>query len=407
MANVIKLPQLPWDNPQELVLPIPDNWQIETANMAGYDRPAITDEQIRDAILNPIGLPPIREAARGKKEVVIIFDDITRVTRVYRIIPYLLEELAAAGIPDSNIRFIVAAGLHGAMDRIQFVKKLGESVLARFPVYNHNPFYNCTYVGTTSRGTEVHINSEYIKCDFKIAIGSITPHSFAVFSGGSKMILPGIASLETIVHNHDIQTDSEGKVNYEKNAIHLDMDEAADFVGMDVNIEGLINLWGDTVELFVGEHKQSHAIGIKAAAPHYVTKRAQNKDIVIANAYAKLTESTNGLKTAFPSVKKDGGDVVLINNAPTGQSHHYVLGPCGKMITSMRSIKSRVPENVNRLIVFTEYPDYAGLDYIEASPKVMMLTKWDEVIKVLQEAHGDRAEVAVYPNADIQSFQPS
>lgn len=404
MANFVKLPQLAWHGPRELELPLPDGWQIEICNMAGYDRPAMTDMQIKYALTNLIGSPPIREMAIGKKEVVIIFDDFTRVTRVYRIIPYLLEELAEAGIPDSNIRFISANGTHGAMDRSQFAQKLGESVMGRFPVYNHNPFYNCTYVGTTSRGTKVHINSEYVKCDFRIAIGSIIHHPFVVFSGGSKMVLPGIASLDTILHNHDLPRDATTKNNYDTNPIHLDMDEAADLVGLDVNIEGILNLWGDTVEIYAGEPKQSHAVGIEAAKSHYLTRRAMNKDIVIANSYARVTEYTSGLAATFPSVKQDGGDVVLICNSPLGQAQHYILGPCGKLIESMRSIKTLIPLHINHLIVYTEYPEIASLQYIENSPKLMMLTKWKDVIQTLQEIHGDNANVAVYPNSDIQYF---
>jgi nickel-dependent lactate racemase len=404
MSNFIKLPQLAWHGPKELELPLPDSWQIEIFNMVGYDRPAITDMQIKHALTNLVGSPSIREMARGKKEVVIIFDDITRVTRVYRIIPYLLEELAEAGIPDSNIRFISANGAHATMDRSQFAKKLGEPVMARFPVYNHNPFNNCTYVGTTSRGTEVHINTEYVRCDFRIAIGSIIPHSFVVFSGGSKMVLPGIASLDTILHNHGLTSDSATKSNYDTNPIHLDMDEAANLVGLDVNIESILNLWGDSVEIFAGELKQSHAVGIEAAKSHYLTRRAINKDIVIANTYAKVTEFTNGLAAAFPSVKQDGGDVVLICNSPLGQAHHYILGPCGKLIESLRSIKTLIPSHINHLIVYTEYPEIASLQYIENSPKLIMLTKWEDVIQILQDIHGDKASVAVYPNSDIQIF---
>jgi nickel-dependent lactate racemase len=403
MVKIIKLPQLPWHGSKELELPLPDSWQIEINNMAGYNRPAMKDGQIKLAVTNLIGSRPIKELARGKKEVVIIFDDITRVTRIFRIVPYVLEELAKAGIPDRNIRFIAATGTHAAMDRNQFAQKLGEAVMARFPVYNHNPFHNCTYIGSTSRGTKVFLNSEFMLCDFKIAIGSIAPHVFVVLSGGSKMILPGIASLDTIIHNHGIQGDVEIKKNYETNPIHLDMDEAADLAGLDINIEGIFNLWGDTVEIFAGEPKQSHAIGIKAAKSHYLTKRAINKDIVIANTFAKVMEATTGLTVAFPSVKQDGGDV-LICNSPLGQAHHYILGPCGRLIKSMRNIKTLIPQHINRLIVYTEYPDVAGLDYIEDSPKVMMLTRWEDVIHTLQEAHGDNANVAVYPNADIQMF---
>ena len=152
--------------------------------MSGYNRPAMKPAEIKTAITNLIGIPPIREIAKGKNEVVIIFDDMTRVTRVAEIVPFVLEELAEAGIPDNRIRFIAALGCHGAMDRLDFIKKLGEKTLARFPVYNHNAFGNCTYVGTTKTyRTEVYINEEVMKCDLKIAIGSVVPHRMRGFGG--------------------------------------------------------------------------------------------------------------------------------------------------------------------------------------------------------------------------------
>jgi lactate racemase len=404
MVNIIKLPQLSWYGPCDLDLPMPDNWQIETCNFAGYNRPALTESQIEDALSHPIGSPRIKEMAKGKKEVAIIFDDIHRPTRIYRILPFLLKELHEAGIPDSNIRFIAAVGTHAAMNRADFAKKLGESVMSKFRCFNHNPFDNCTYVGTTGRGTKVSLNSEFVQCDFKIAIGSITPHLFATFSGGGKIILPGVSSADTILYNHALPSTPEDKSVYEKNPIPLDMFEAADLAHLDINIEGLINYWGDTSALFVGELRQSHDIGVKAAKEHYFTRKAKNKDIVIANAYAKVTESASGLGTAYPSLKKEGGDVVLICNAPTGQCVHYLAGPWGNIISSKAPIRFPVPPHVKRLIVFTEYPDLAGLGYIQSSEKVMMLNKWDDVLRILEDSYGNQAEVAVYPNADIQAW---
>jgi nickel-dependent lactate racemase len=404
MTNAIRLPQLAWYETSELELPLPEGWQVEICNMAGYNRPAMTADQIRHTINNPIGSPPIRELARGKKEVVIIFDDIHRITRVSRIVPFVLEELAEAGIPDSNIRFIAATGTHGAMNRGDFAKKLGEDIVARFPCYNHNPFFNCTYVGTTSRGTKVSINTEFMQCDFRIAIGSVTPHLFVVFGGGSKMILPGIASLETISHNHTLISDPAAESDYETHPIHLDMDEAADMVGLDVNIEGVVNLWGDTVALHAGNLKQSHDAVIQEARSHYLTKRALDKDIVIANAFIKVTESAGGLITAYPSVKQEGGDVVLICNAPTGQVVHFLSGLWGKYVDAIVPIRFPVPPHINRIIIYTAYPDFTGLKFIESPDKVMMLSNWDDVLRVLRETHGDKATVAVYPNAEIPYF---
>ncbi|MFH1646305.1 MAG: lactate racemase domain-containing protein, partial [Chloroflexota bacterium] len=198
MADRIKLPQLAWHGQKELDLDLPPGWRVDVCRMAGHDRPALKPAEIGKAVARPPGLPPLREYARGKKEVVIIFDDMARVTRVADIVPHVLAELAAAGIADGQIRFIAAVGCHGAMNRLDFVKKLGEDVLARFPVYNHDPFANCVEVGTTAGGTRVLINAEVMRCDLKIAVGSIVPHIMAGFGGGGKIVLPGVAAYETI-----------------------------------------------------------------------------------------------------------------------------------------------------------------------------------------------------------------
>jgi nickel-dependent lactate racemase len=403
MRNLIRLPQLAWYEPKDLELHLPDRWQVEVCNMAGYNRPAMTDEQIGDAITNLKGLLPIRQLAKGKHEVVIIFDDICRVTRVAKIIPFVLQELAEAGIPDHKIRFVAATGTHAAMDRIGFSKKLGEATMARFPVYNHNPFLNCTYVGTTSYGTKVSVNAEVMKCDFKIALGSITPHMFTVFSGGGKIILPGVCSVETIMANHKLPV--ADKKNYETHAIRLDMEEAANLAGIDVNIECLVNLWGDTVSIFAGPPIPSHAAGVLEATSHYLTPKAVARDIVIANTYAKVNEAAVGALFASPSVKENGGDLVLICNAPQGQVVHYLFGCWGTTLGGyLGKIPVPIPSYVNHVIVYTEYPDIPGLGYFEQPDKVLMMANWDDVLRTLQDLHRGEATVSVYPNADIQYF---
>ena len=95
----IKLPQLAWYGAKELELSLPDDWPVKFYDFAGGDQPAMKPEEIRQAIANPISTLPLRELARGKKEVAIIFDDMTRVTRTYDMVPFVLDELAEAGIP--------------------------------------------------------------------------------------------------------------------------------------------------------------------------------------------------------------------------------------------------------------------------------------------------------------------
>jgi len=411
LASTIKLPQLAWHGVKDLELSVPDGWQVEVCNMAGYNRPHLKPAEIKEAIANPIGMPPLREYARGRKEVVIIFDDMARVTRVAEIVPHVLEELAAAGIPDSRIRFIAALGSHGAMNRLDFVKKLGEDTLARFPVYNHAPFGNCVYVGTTTGGTRVLINAEVMKCDLKVGIGSIVPHIMTGFGGGGKILLPGVAALATMEAFHNPRSQGKeqgigetvtGMGAVEDNPRRRDTDETAAMVKMDIKIDAIVNMWGETAAIFAGDPGPAYAAGLSEARAHYLTPAAEDKDIVIANAFAKVDEAISGLLLAFPAVSQRGGDVVLIANAPEGQITHYLMGPFGNTIGGRLRLQMKPPPNVNRLIVFSEYPELASMGYFEETDKVLMMHRWSDVLQVLQENHGSDARVAIYPNADIQ-----
>jgi nickel-dependent lactate racemase len=412
MVQMLKVPQLAWYGSRELELPLADGWQVEMGCMAGHDRLALTSDQIRDAVTgNLIGSPPLRELARGKKDVVIIFDDMTRVTRVAEIVPFVLEELAAAGIPDDRIRFIAALGCHGAMNRFDFAKKLGEEILARFPVYNHNPYASSTYVGRTAAyGTEVYINQEVMKCDLKIAIGSVVPHPRTGFGGGGKIMLPGVAAFETIEHNHRmfLKTFHEqgpkviGMGVFDPNPARVDIEEAATLAGLDVMINCMVNTWGETVAIFAGALKPAYAAAIEAAKAHYLTPAVKGKDIVIANTFAKANEAWIALAVACTGLKPEGGDIVLIGNTPEGQVTHYLLGPFGRTVRGPLGKERKLPSQVNRLLVYSEYPDLASRAWFGAADRTSFLHRWDEVLRVLDQRHTNGAEVVVYPNAEIQ-----
>lgn len=412
--SLIRLPQLAWYEPKELKLPLPDSWQVEVYNMAGFNRPAMKPDEIKAAIANPIGSPPIKELARGKSEVVILFDDMTRVTRTYEIIPFVLEELAEAGIPDNRIQFICASGAHMAWDRTWFEKKLGREVMARFPVYNHNPFNNCTYVGTTSYGTALYINAEVMKCDLKIAIGWVVPHPNTGFGAGGKIILPGVSSIETMEAFHRKQDEFTqrypdkqvaGMGIFDDNPMRLNVEEACALVGLDIKIDVIVNMWGETVALFAGAPKPTYQAAVRQAKTHYLTPQTKGENIIIANTFAKANESMLvGLHTAFRALSSDGGDVVLISNAPDGQVTHYLMGSFGRTTSGNLKLEAKIPQNVNRVIVYTEYPDVTGRDYIEKSDKVSFVDNWDDALEALQQSHRAENRVAVLPNVEIQYF---
>ena len=414
MANIIKLPQYVWFEPREVEFPLPDNWRVTVNNVAGFDAPAMTPDEIRAAIVSPVGMPPLREMAKGKNEVVIIFDDMTRSTQTYKIVPFILEELAAAGITDDRIRFIAAVANHHGLDRSSMVKKLGEEVLARFPVYNHCTFMNCTHIGTTTYGTKALINSEVMSCDLKIGIGQVVPHISYGFSGGAKIIMPGVAGYDTVVphhsQTHEAFKDKRRSIGltcmgvFEDNPINDDARQIARMAGLDMTVDCIINGWGETAAIFAGALEPAYQAAVEKAKSHYLVANTRDSDIVIANAYTKASEFHIAWANAYPAVSPEGGDVVVIADSPSGQVVHYLFDRFGKTISGRAHHPHPFPPHIRNVIIYTEHPEVRILDRFLDRDKLRVMSKWDDVISMLQGLHGDSPRVAVYPNADAQYF---
>ena len=312
------VPVLAWYGDEELEIDFPESWDVTICRMKGHDAPPLSDAQIKKAFASPIGTRTIKELAKGKKEVAILFDDLSRPTPSAMLIPYILEELAEAGIPDDNIRFIAAIGAHGTMNGIDFRKKLGDDVMSRFLVYNHNPYENCTPLGVSKYGTPIEVNSEFVACDLKIGIGAIVPHPYG-FGGGCKVILPGVASMQTIASNHNrlVFDPSVAIGKLRENVILEDIIEAARMARLDVKVDAIVNLKREVTTLFVGDPVEEHREGVKVAMEHYATDVVWNADIVVANCFSKANEMLLAMPVVSPLLAEDGGgDMVLVVVTP-------------------------------------------------------------------------------------------
>ena len=145
----------------------------------------------------------LQEMARGKRRVVVLFDDLSRWTPAYRLAPPLLDVLLRAGVEGSGIHFLAAIGSHRAMSREEIILKLGAQVVERYRVSNHDCFSDeVVEVGTGRYGTPIRLAREVVEADLVIGLGMLCPHGFAFTSGGSKIILPGVAHVDTIRPNH-------------------------------------------------------------------------------------------------------------------------------------------------------------------------------------------------------------
>jgi hypothetical protein len=372
--------------------------------MPGQDRPKLTKEEIKAAFKHPIGAPRISELARGRRNVVVVFDDLSRPTRAAELVPHILAELKKAGVADNSIRFVAGIGMHGAMRAMDFVKKLGRSVVQRFDVYNHNPYENCTYIGDTSRGTPVYLNSEVMGCDLKILVGAIVPHPTAGFGGGAKLMV-GISHIDTIYGNHHgvggrsgpTPENPMGKLhpslrcgNIEGNVLRADLEEMARMAGIDCIVNGVFNMKRETVGLFVGDVVTAHREG--------------GFDVLVLNAYSKANEAGVTFH-CLKLLKKGGGDAVLICNVPEGQICHYTARSFGKERGGrLWGPRKTLPAQVNRLITVGPNIGRTCLDWIGPADEITRVKRWPDALKLLKVWHQGAPKVGIIPDATIQYF---
>lgn len=413
-SKIVTVPQRAWWDDIEMKLSFPERWGIYECRMKGHESPKLTKDEIKKAIKYPIGCKPIRESARGKKNVVILFDDMSRPTKAADIVPFVLEELDAAGVNENDIQFICAPGSHGPLSAYDFAKKLGRDIIERFNVYNHNMYENCTFIGTTSRGTPLHLNSEYVNADYKIAIGAILPHINVGFGGGGKIVLPGIAGIESIMYNHgpvrnnahqtgiDANT---GLGRFEQNAQLLDIEEACKMSGLDIKIDAIVNIHRDTTALFVGDPIAQYYDGIALAKEHYHSSLEKSCDIVIANCYAKGNETVIGSYVGQSLLPEEGGTLVMITDNPAGEVCHFLRRRFGNHIGGRYWNPPALSQKTKRFILVMPHKNKASIDWFAPPEEISWAQNWNEARKILEIDYPGKANVAVVPDATMQYFE--
>ncbi len=404
----ISVPARLWFDNTERELTFPDRWEVTTLTSPGFEKPGLSPDGIRERIEHPVEGPSLEELARGRKRAVIVFDDMTRPTPVKDVAPAVLEILHRAGMSRDQIRFIWALGSHGAYDMINARKKLGEAIVENYAVYNHDPFQNVVRVGRTPTGVELWFNREYMDCDLKIGIGCITAHVHVGFGGGAKIIMPGVAGIETInqFHNQLFRDPSRtGLGNFENNIMRAECDAAGDLTGLSFKIDCLINRRGQVADLFAGPFRATHSRGAEAAKAHYGIPFSNGYDIVVCNAYGKANESAIALLLSLQTMKPGQGTAVLISDAPDGQVPHYVMRQWGSEYGG-RHYAHRAPGFVQllmkKLVVLNPQPDRTSLDLVCHPDDAVTVKTWPEVLAILEKDFPEGASVAVIEDGTMQ-----
>ncbi len=409
----IEVPVLLWHGSTNIALDFPSTWNVTKYEMNGAHLPAMTSEALQVALKHPIESLPLGKMARGRREVAIVIDDMTRPTRPHLVLPYILHELQANGISRDHIRFIIGLGAHGTIYRRDYVKKLGEQVVDEYSVWNHNVFDNHENLGETTHGTPVEINAEFMTCDLKIAIGGIVPHPLTGFGGGAKIITPGISSLKTINHNHinvglsgpngtPHHTIGWGKI--EDNIMMHDNEEIALLAGLDIKIDMVFNASAQPIGLYAGECSAEFRKGVERAKFIYATETPSSADIVVANNYFKSNEASLALGIAGETVR-DKGTIVLITFNPEGQVPHYSVGKWGKAVGgALFNQRQRIgmKPRYGNLIIYSPHKQRDPTLPIGDPENQKWVKTWKEVIEELENLHPSNPTVAVFPTAEVQ-----
>jgi len=387
---------------EEMVLAFPPGWQIQMCRMDGHDAPALTDDEIRAALRSTIGTARIAELAQGKRNVVITFDDLARPTPTGRVVPFVLEELHAAGVTDERIFFHASFGTHCPLYQQDMAAKLGADIVARYPTWNHDCFNGVVSVGTTSQRMEVKLSKRFVDADFKICISGVKPHGMAGYGGGAKAIVPGVAHIDTVVYAHDVlDREFPTAVGFVNNGVRLQMEEAARLARLDMSVNIVMNGDRQVAGVHAGDVVRAHRSAVRVAHANYNTPLAQNADVVICNAYPQSVEAGKELKYANLSLR-DGGSAVLVQDTPAGQRKiHYSGWKHDTRRLPRRRPRGGLPvRQAGQVIVFTRFP--SKWDELEYSPEVYFAKSWDEVLDRLTRVHGEGTKVAIYPTAALQ-----
>lgn len=304
--------------------PGPDYRVLETrwAEVAAETGPLL--EAALDA---PIGCAPLRELARGRRSAAISVCDITRPAPNRLTLPPLLRRLEEAGIPRTEITILIATGLHRQATASEIVEILGPEIAAGYRIVNHNARELAEHreLGMTKSGTPVFVDRRYVDADLHITLGFIEQHLMAGFSGGRKLIAPGLAYQETIknLHSPRFMRDAravEGSI--EENPLHQELLEIAALAGHDFVFDVVLSEGRRIAAAFAGEPRRAHAAGIefvRAQSTQWIPHRVAAAITSAAGYPLDLTfyQCVKGV-TAASHIVKPGGVILLLGACDEG-----------------------------------------------------------------------------------------
>ncbi len=271
-------------------------------------------------LAEPIGTPPLVELARGRRDACVVICDVTRPVPNPVILPPLLATLEAAGIPRERILILVATGMHRPNEGAELREMVGSFVFERYRIESHHgqELSEHTYLGESPRGLPVWIDSRYVRADLKVTTGLIEPHFMAGFSGGRKLICPGIAALETIRQWHGprfLEHENARNGCFDGNPVHEENTAIARMAGCDFIVNVVIDDRRRILDVFAGDMEAALLRGVEFVRPLVTGTVPEPVDVVVTSSAGypldtTFYQSVKGMVAAL-SIVKPGGTIIL------------------------------------------------------------------------------------------------
>src|SRR5436190_5030866 len=282
---------------------------------------------IARALREPIGTPPLAEVARGRKNACILVCDITRPVPNRLLLPPMLRTLEEQGIARQDILILIATGLHRPNEGAELEEMVGPELAANYRIENHHGkvLEEHDYLGETPNGVPVYLDSRYLRADLKITTGLIEPHLMAGYSGGRKVICPGIAALETVKVWHGPRFLEHPRADcgcVEGNPVHEENTRIALMAGCDFIVNVTLDSERQVTSVVAGEMEAAFLEGVRFVERIVTVPVEKAVDVVVTSSAGYPLDTTwyqaiKGLLGALPIVKQ-GGTIILAASLSEG-----------------------------------------------------------------------------------------
>jgi nickel-dependent lactate racemase len=342
-------------------------------------RPAVADAhaELLRAIRSPIYSPPLSTLVRKGQRIGISVCDITRAQPRREMLEAVFAEIPQ--VRPEDVTIFVATGTHRTNTPAELERMLGREILARYRVVNHDSRDRSTldYVGRTATGVEVHLNQEFLTADVRITTGFVEPHFFAGFSGGPKMVAPGLAGLDTVMTLHDAGRIGHHNATWgitEGNPIHDDVRAIARMVGVHFAVDVTINREQKITAAFAGDLLAEHRVACDRAKASAMRSVPAPFDVVLTSNAGypldqNLYQAVKGMSAAA-RVVKPRGTIICAAECRDGLPSH---GSYGEVLASRPT-----PE---ALLAMIESPGYARADQWQVQIQAQILSRADVRMK--------------------------